>query len=148
MNTDFETRLLRILDALDGRYAQRPRLDYKSVPAPRRPKVPRPPRLRVSGVYFVQAGDRIKIGMGVCIASRIGDLQVGSASRLKCLGYIECFDSMVSTERELHTRFAGLRLRGEWFRDDPELRAFIATHAKPWPLHPDDYSWPRARRSQ
>lgn len=39
-------------------------------------------------------------------------------------------------EKGLHRKFRALRLRGEWFKPEPELRDFIEAHAQPvfeWP---------------
>jgi hypothetical protein len=40
-------------------------------------------------------------------------------------------------ERELHRRFAVYRLRGEWFRDVPEIRDFFARDYRRIELEPD-----------
>lgn len=75
-------------------------------------------------VYFAQADDRVKIGWSKQVASRIAQLQTGCPSPLKLLGVIPGARGL---ERQLHERFAGLRLTGEWFRAAPELLDHIAT---------------------
>lgn len=75
--------------------------------------------------YFVQCvhSRRIKIGWtGGRLKRRFGQLQTGSASPLSL---ILSLPGDRALERRLHERFARHRLRGEWFRPDPELLAFI-----------------------
>jgi hypothetical protein len=72
------------------------------------------PRFRYSGIYFVQCGPYIKIGVGRDVRSRVQALQCASP-----------FD--------LHTKFAAHRHKGEWFHNVPELRHYILFHAEPWP---------------
>ena len=79
-------------------------------------------------VYFVQSGDKhgpIKIGYADNGRSRVSALQTGNPDTLKVLAFIE--STSPSMETELHARFAGLRLRGEWFRPEPELLDYIAS---------------------
>lgn len=74
-------------------------------------------------VYFVQDGDAIKIGTAVNPPSRFKSLQVGNPRELKMLGYYRCPQT---DEGKLHKQFLSHWIRGEWFRDNPELRALIA----------------------
>src|SRR5581483_8320686 len=76
-----------------------------------------------SGIYFVTA-DRevVKIGFASNIELRIRTLQTGSARPLHLLLAIP---GTPDDERALHKRFAALRLQGEWFRHDGDLKAFI-----------------------
>lgn len=87
------------------------------------------------GVYFVRHGEFIKIGCSVDVRRRFTVLQQGFPTALEPLGFIRCdmFESEHGLENQIHRQFLKLRHHGEWFRDDPELRAFIATTAQGWP---------------
>jgi Meiotically Up-regulated Gene 113 (MUG113) protein len=88
------------------------------------------------GVYFVRHGEFIKIGCSSDVRHRLSILQQGFPTALEPLGFIrvEMFDSEHVLENQLHRQFSRLRHHGEWFRDDPELRAFIATEVGQWPV--------------
>ena len=92
-----------------------------------RPCSPSGPELR--GVYFVQhdGSGPIKIGAAWNIAQRVRMLQTGNPYPLHLRGYI-ADDQPHVLEKQLHARFAALRLGGEWFRSDPPLQAFIDEH--------------------
>lgn len=76
----------------------------------------------VSYVYFVQAGDSIKIGVTVDLGARISALQTSTPHKLKLLKAIA---GGRPEEIELHKRFDHLRIRGEWFRAEAELVEYI-----------------------
>ena len=73
-------------------------------------------------VYFIQAGDDgpIKIGSAVDPIARLKELQVGNPQPLHILMTLADDEGL---ERQLHQRFAPLRLHGEWFRPEQELAA-------------------------
>lgn len=73
-------------------------------------------------VYFIRGGDRIKIGFSTNPLGRLSTLQKCSPDELKLLGTIEGTEQ---DERRLHHHFRHLRIRSEWFRDDPELMTYI-----------------------
>lgn len=75
-------------------------------------------------VYFIQAGEAgpIKIGWTKSVPARFSALQAGNAEPLRLLAVLP---GRISYERALHSRFAGLLIRGEWFRPDKGLLAFI-----------------------
>ncbi len=79
---------------------------------------------QVGYVYFAQDETRrtIKIGRAMCPPARVGELQTANSAKLRLLVAIP---AMVTTEAELHRRFASCHLRGEWFWPGPELVAFI-----------------------
>ena len=80
--------------------------------------------LRMSSVYFVQANDgHIKIGLARDVQKRLASLQTAHAHELVLLVAIE---GTFRLEQSLHRKFAHLRLRGEWFRPEPELLELIA----------------------
>lgn len=81
-------------------------------------------------IYFIQFGEAgpIKVGHSVYdVEQRLAAMQVGSPEVLRLRGVIE--NSTIKAEKELHARFAGLRIRGEWFRPDPELLDYIRDHS-------------------
>lgn len=78
-------------------------------------------------VYFVRAGEAIKIGFSTNTPSRIASLQTSNAEQLELLGSIP---GTPEDERELHERFCHFRIRGEWFRDADEIVDYV--HDKTW----------------
>lgn len=74
-------------------------------------------------VYFIQDGHgRLKIGYSNDPAERLRSLQTAHGAELTLLGSIP---GTIATERELHKRFADLRLTGEWFRAGDDLLAHV-----------------------
>lgn len=83
----------------------------------------RPDSPNVHGsTYFVRAGEAIKIGSATNFKSRLHGLQTGQVEQLEVLAVVPA--SLVD-EFKAHQLFAHLRIRGEWFRNDPELLYFI-----------------------
>lgn len=84
-------------------------------------------------VYFIQIGEDgpIKIGMsrGNPIR-RLQAMQTGMPYELRVMGVVA--EEFGRTEGQLHERFDHLRLRGEWFRPEADLIAFIKANAKPF----------------
>lgn len=76
-------------------------------------------------VYFMRAGGSgpVKIGIAADVRRRIQGMRTGSPEELSLLAV---FAGGAKLEADLHARFAGARLRGEWFRPIPE----ILEHAK------------------
>lgn len=81
-------------------------------------------------IYFVTDGSAIKIGYSATPDTRIRDLQIAHHTELKVLG---CIEGEPRDEKRLHKQFAHLKVRGEWFRSDPELLDFIASEGAPIP---------------
>jgi hypothetical protein len=73
-------------------------------------------------VYFVRAGEVVKIGRAVDVADRIRNMQVGHHEPLKLLAAVPAHAAL---EAELHRHFAVEREDGEWFRLSPRLMAYI-----------------------
>ena len=76
-------------------------------------------------VYFFTNGVNIKIGYTkLNIEKRLMQLNTGSDTQLYSLGYIKGDKKL---EKELHQKFANLRLRnnGEWFSPDQSLIDYI-----------------------
>lgn len=71
-------------------------------------------------VYFVQCiqAMAVKIGFATQVESRIRSIRVDCPLELRTLLVVH---GSRSTERELHSRFWGQRIRGEWFRMDGAL---------------------------
>lgn len=86
-----------------------------------------------SFVYFIQAGQRgpIKIGKANDVEKRLAALQVGNPVRLEIIGVIEC-ERAHRKEAELHRKFSGSRLDGEWFQRSYELENLISSTARPY----------------
>jgi hypothetical protein len=94
-----------------------------SAPTYKQPKGLRhkPPRIQSGYVYFLRAGDTIKIGFSQKPFARWSELSTGISGRMTA------FVAVTGTtldERILHKRFADFRLRGEWFEaSEPVLEA-------------------------
>jgi len=84
------------------------------------------PIVGVAYVYFVQARacGPIKIGFSRDVLARLIRLQIGNPNELVLLAACEGSER---DESALHSRFADLWVRGEWFREAHELLAFIAS---------------------
>lgn len=80
------------------------------------------PRGRRGLIYFLQVGDKVKIGFTQDVERRISELQVASPFNLKLLVTIP--GSLV-TERRLQKRFMALRVAREWFRYEPPIIGFV-----------------------
>lgn len=72
------------------------------------------------GVYVIGFGPYVKIGITLNIEERMAQLQTPEPVELYGL-----LDGWLREERDLHKRFAALRLRGEWFKKDGELAEWI-----------------------
>ena len=75
-----------------------------------------------SVVYFVRAGDFIKIGFSKKWRGRLSHLQTGSPLPLELL-HAEPGD--VAKEQALHRHFKHLHSQGEWFRAAADLLNYI-----------------------
>jgi len=99
-----------------SRHAERAALDAKRLPR------------SLTGwcyVYFAQSGDAVKIGRAVDPSERLRAIQTGQSGEV---AIVACVAAHVALEAAIHKRFAHLRTRakGEWFRLDPDLVAFIS----------------------
>ena len=68
-------------------------------------------------VYFIKAGDHVKIGIAQDVKSRIAALQTGQALKIDFCGALRNIsrDEARKYERHLHKFFSNSRARGEWF---------------------------------
>jgi hypothetical protein len=87
-------------------------------------------------IYFLQLGPYVKIGFSRRPIDRAHEV-TASHPEAKLMG---CIPARQRQERILHSQFAHLRSKGEWFRADEEIERLIKTsrpppRAKP-PLHP------------
>lgn len=73
-------------------------------------------------IYFIVCGDLVKIGRASNVRARLASLQTGNPMPMMLLGEIH---GDKTVEFDLHQLFYSFRVRGEWFRYDGELRAFI-----------------------
>jgi len=73
-------------------------------------------------LYFITNGRHIKIGRTNNPARRIVDLQVSSPDKLQ---YIKVFHYRGDYEFRIHAIFKSIRLKGEWFKDDGQIRSYI-----------------------
>ena len=69
--------------------------------------------------YFIRDNDRVKIGQSENPEDRLKRLQAQSKTKLILLGV--CKDE----EIELHSRFAHLKIRGEWFLLTDEIQNWV-----------------------
>lgn len=77
-------------------------------------------RKRVGLVYFLRAGDFVKIGYTNNLDRRMTDLRTGMPLPIELIG-VRIASRLV--EGELHRRFEHLRTFGEWFVGEAELLA-------------------------
>lgn len=73
-------------------------------------------------IYFMRAGEFVKIGRSKQWKLRMREMQTGSPYTIVPLLVIV---ADAKTERELHRRFKADHFRGEWFHNSPKLNAFI-----------------------
>lgn len=82
-----------------------------------------PPPPEITEVYFIRASSGpIKIGVAKDPRVRLRTLQTSTHERLSLLATLV---GTYETERDLHRKFAHLRLSGEWFAPSDELLAFV-----------------------
>lgn len=73
-------------------------------------------------VYFIGGEGRVKIGFANNVAKRLSALQTSCPFELRLLA---SFQGKMKREREFHERFAALRMSGEWFRLEGEIKDFL-----------------------
>jgi hypothetical protein len=77
---------------------------------------------RYTFIYFLRAGDFIKIGQSIKWRRRLSNICVASPLDVVPL-HVEMAEP--SRERRLHERFKNLHHRGEWFRAEQPLLEYI-----------------------
>lgn len=96
-------------------------------PAPKYKRAPSRKKLNpASVVYFVRAGDAVKIGTSIKPMERMQNLDGGNHEKLVLLAIMP---GGRKEERALHKRFAEYKLpdKREWFRFNREIDKFIAS---------------------
>lgn len=74
-------------------------------------------------VYFVSAGDFIKIGKSTGNPkARIQTLQTGCPYKIEVIGWI---NGDVCLEKELHQRFSKHKAHGEWFKNHSDITDYL-----------------------
>jgi hypothetical protein len=90
-------------------------------------------------VYFIKAGDAIKVGIATDINSRMVSVQVGNPHKIKLLHSISTSEQHArEIESQIHGLFHKTNLNGEWFQANQFMIDFI-THIKEygWEAHSD-----------
>ena len=81
------------------------------------------PELRRRGyVYYVADGSQIKIGYSSNPWARVSELRTANPA----IEMLTVEAGERSLEKQRHEQFSHLRTTREWFKDDPELRDFVA----------------------
>lgn len=88
---------------------------------------PKKPDSKQSRVYFMQAGELVKIGTTTDLPKRISALRLASPVELKVIATIP---GNAKKEAELHKRFAAYRKHGEWFVFSDEIKSFVESLTK------------------
>lgn len=87
---------------------------------------------RWAGIYFVQdcGTGLVKIGVTSDIRGRLNVYETSNPAGVRLLAVVP---GGAGEEREMHARFAHLRVRGEWFMPVSTLGEYLshATHAVP-----------------
>lgn len=82
----------------------------------------RPDNDATEWVYFLRAGDFVKIGYTTDLAGRLKRLQTGSPHELKLLMLQR---GSKETERGFHRQFRPLQAHGEWFKLEGALLDYL-----------------------
>jgi len=82
-------------------------------------------RLQLGAVYFLRVDGKgpVKIGFTTDIDHRLGSLATGHSGKIELIALIE---GSRSDEKALHRRFKDLRVRGEWFKFQGDLKKYVA----------------------
>lgn len=91
-------------------------------------------------VYFIQAGQFIKIGVSGDENKRLRSLRTGCPYPLRLLAAVECVRAFLQ-EKLLHQVCAQDWVRGEWFKSSPNvlfwMQRLIESHGKLFSLEDD-----------
>jgi hypothetical protein len=101
-------------------------------------------------IYFLRAREigRVKIGYSANPKKRIASLQTASPTQLELIRIIE---GTKDDEKDLHRKFAKLRIGGEWFTEKDELASYLGLaqrvekklEAPTWPATDLEWGWVR-----
>jgi hypothetical protein len=78
-------------------------------------------------IYFLRAGEFVKIGRSKRWKVRMAHMQIGSPYTIVPLLVVV---GDAALERRLHSRFKTDHFRGEWFHMSPTINAFIKENLK------------------
>lgn len=78
-------------------------------------------------IYFLRAGEFVKIGQSVRWKVRLDQMQTGSPYTI--IPLLVLIDDP-KLEKKLHNRFRASHFRGEWFHISPAIAAFIKENLK------------------
>ena len=90
-------------------------------------------------VYFVKAGDAIKVGIATDIKGRLISIQVGNPYKVGLIHYIETTEENArNIESEIQNIFHKTNLNGEWFQANQFMEEFIKNIKEHgWESHSD-----------
>nr|WP_278376632.1 GIY-YIG nuclease family protein [Brucella anthropi] len=77
----------------------------------------------VGYVYFARSLDLVKIGFSKSVPKRVRSIATACPTEIEV---IKIIPGTNQTERYFHTHFAGYRQKGEWFRLEGALAAFLS----------------------
>lgn len=71
-------------------------------------------------VYFIKAGEYLKIGIAKDVKARLSTLQTGNPIRFELCGIVDNLSrtQAMHYEKKLHRFYRNCRVNGEWFRRD------------------------------
>ncbi len=77
------------------------------------------------GIYVIQLQGLpfLKIGKAISLKARLASFETGSPVPIIVVAWWHPLDDG-EAEWEAHCQWAGIRVKGEWFKDTPELRAW------------------------
>lgn len=85
---------------------------------------------RAMWFYAVQAGDgAVKFGRTVDVTARVAQLAIASPAELRLVAAVP---ETVIRETDAKRQWADLRVRGEWYKPDPGLIAWLARLPALW----------------
>jgi hypothetical protein len=73
-------------------------------------------------VYFIRCSGYVKIGTAIDVRARMASIKASNPNPIDIIAIIPASDD---TEKRLHERFHPLRHKGEWFRPDKAIDAFL-----------------------
>jgi hypothetical protein len=81
-----------------------------------------------ASVYFIRAGELIKIGRAKNTERRIKTLQCAAPEKLELIyeARYETAAEAIQQEQSFHKAFKDARVRGEWFMETPAITSHIA----------------------
>jgi hypothetical protein len=77
---------------------------------------------KAGDLYFIRAGDAVKIGRTTNIVKRLHNMQTNNHEEIDCLLLLK---GRGWQEDEWHKRFRAMKLRGEWYRWCAQIEAAI-----------------------